>query len=110
MVVNFIMLKFSAYIIGFLIIACIIKFSVINIIQVTTTPVNTTTTITTRYSLPEKQIKLPTLQKGPELYAVESELQTEEDDEAEELGMMGYDDEEIEVEIEDLHRGELEEE
>jgi len=104
------MLKFSIYLIGFLIISCIIKFSVINIIQATTTPINTTTTITTNYSPPEKQTKLPTLQKGPELYAVESELETEEDDEAEELGMMGYDDEEIEVELGDLHRGEEREE
>jgi hypothetical protein len=100
------MLKFAVYVIGFLIISCIIKFSVINIIQATTTPMNITTTITTLHSPPEKQIKLPTLQKGPELYAVESELETEEDDEAEELGMMGYDDEEIEVELEDLHYGE----
>ena len=97
-------LKLSGYLIGFLIIACIIKCSVVNITQGFHQQEKqiSTTAITYDYKIKEEKIQT-TYNDNVELYAVESELQTMEGEEDGEMELLGWSDEEIEAEMEDLH-------
>jgi hypothetical protein len=97
-------LKLSGYLIGFLIIACIIKSSIVNITQEFHQQEEqiSTTIVTYNYKIQEEKTSI-TYNEGPELYAVESELQSLEGEEDGEMELMGWGDEEIETEMEDLN-------